>query len=1025
MDKKNTFLGAFLFIAAFLVLMFGQKYSRQPPTPAEIRKEVSKEIATEGPKAPVAAPSDQPTFATAQADQTGSTATKIGNSFIEVSFTNFGGAIRDVAFKKYPAVRNQPEPFIFNELHANPMLAFVGYPGLDRATRYDLVSRSDREVVYRTVLENRIEVTRHYIISPDKATDTDPYLVRCETTLRNLTDKAAAPMRVAFSIGTAAPSSPLDTGLQLTTEFSNGKDQVLVRRSELEASSGFFGYGQHGPKPQILGDGPVAWASVKNQFFAAILTPDDPAAGLETRRIKLLQELPDTDRKAYGITGDVDFDVPAVPAHGETTLGASLYVGPKEYPRLSNQDVFKKDQDRIMDLGSFVFRFCGGILLTVMAWMHRWTSNWGVAIVLTTLGLKVLLLPLTITQARSSRRMQKIMPEMKLVREKYKDNPQKQQTAMMELYKQHKVNPLGGCLPMLFTLPFFYAFFRMLQSASELRFAPFLWAHDLSGPDTVARITLPVVGSFPINIMPIIVVATIAIQMRLTPQPTVDNAQMKMMKFMPFFMLLIYYPYSCALSLYSTVNGLCIIAQQLIVNRSVDTSPVASVAPGRPGKPTKNVTPAKALDWAGPGEGVIKPPPPCVAAGAWLNPRFMTDDVQARPAHASESRHLAGDDVGIVQPRDFAHPGPFTFKSGQSIQGFTLRYETYGVLNATRDNAILVCHALSGDHHCAGWHSESDSKPGWWNNLIGPGKALDTRRFFVVCANVLGGCQGSTGPSSNDPATGTPYGIRFPFVTVRDMVNSQKLLLDHLGVAELHAVIGGSMGGMTAMMFAMEYPQFTRRQIIMASTANESAQAIAFNEVGRQAIMQDTAWNNGDYARDGGPRVGLAIARMMAHITYLSDAGMDRKFGRRKRESAGGEAYTFDAQFEVESYLRHQGQSFINRFDANSYLYITRAIDQFDPARASGLPRARLCARKGGVPGRRVHERLAVPAGAEQGDRARPAACGKAGQLRGALHRPRARLVPPRERRPLCPRPRVPRARRDLRLRFCDLTRPP
>ena len=314
----------------------------------------------------------------------------------------------------------------------------------------------------------------------------------------------------------------------------------------------------------------------------------------------------------------------------------------------------------------------------------------------------------------------------------------------------------------------------------------------------------------------------------------------------------------------------------------------------------------------------------------------MTDDVQAPQAPASGPRHPAGDDVGIVRPRDFVHHAPFTFKSGQTIQGFTLRYETYGALNATRDNAVLVCHALSGDHHCAGWHSETDAKPGWWNNLIGPGKAVDTRRFFVVCANVLGGCQGSTGPSSSDPSTGRPYGITFPFVTIRDMVNSQKLLLDHLGVAELHAVLGGSMGGMTAMMFAMEYPQFTRRQIIMASTANESAQAIAFNEVGRQAIMQDPAWNGGDYPRDGGPRVGLGVARMMAHITYLSDAGMDRKFGRRKRESAGGEAYTFDAQFEVESYLRHQGESFINRFDANSYLYISRAIDQFDPARASG-----------------------------------------------------------------------------------------
>jgi len=299
-------------------------------------------------------------------------------------------------------------------------------------------------------------------------------------------------------------------------------------------------------------------------------------------------------------------------------------------------------------------------------------------------------------------------------------------------------------------------------------------------------------------------------------------------------------------------------------------------------------------------------------------------------------RHLAADDVGIVQARDFHCPGPFTFGSGQAIAGFTLRYETYGSLNATRDNAVLICHALSGDHHCAGWHSERDPKPGWWNNLIGPGKAVDTRRFFVICANVLGGCQGSTGPSSTDPATGRPYGIRFPFVTIRDMVHAQKLLLGHLGVDELHAVMGGSMGGMTAMLFATEYPGFTKRQIIMASTANESAQAIAFNEVGRQAIMQDPAWNNGDYPREGGPRVGLAIARMMAHITYLSDAGMDRKFGRRKRESAGGESYTFDAQFEVESYLRHQGESFINRFDANSYLYITRAIDQFDPARAHG-----------------------------------------------------------------------------------------
>ena len=314
----------------------------------------------------------------------------------------------------------------------------------------------------------------------------------------------------------------------------------------------------------------------------------------------------------------------------------------------------------------------------------------------------------------------------------------------------------------------------------------------------------------------------------------------------------------------------------------------------------------------------------------------MTDDVTLAPATDSAPRPLTADDVGLVAPRDFVSPEPFTFKSGQTIPGFTLRYETYGQLNATRDNAILICHALSGDHHCAGWHTPADKKPGWWNNLIGPGKAVDTRRFFVVCANVIGGCQGSTGPSSLNPATGRPYGIEFPFVTIRDMVRTQKRLLDHLGVAELHGVIGGSMGGMTALLFALEYPLFTRRVLAMATTGRESAQAIAFNEVGRQAIMQDPAWNRGDYPRDGGPRVGLAVARMMAHITYVSDASMDRKFGRKKKEAVAGDPYSLDMQFEVESYLRHQGQSFINRFDANSYLYITRALDEFDLAQTAG-----------------------------------------------------------------------------------------
>ena len=309
-------------------------------------------------------------------------------------------------------------------------------------------------------------------------------------------------------------------------------------------------------------------------------------------------------------------------------------------------------------------------------------------------------------------------------------------------------------------------------------------------------------------------------------------------------------------------------------------------------------------------------------------------------------------EVGLVEPHDFVSIESCLFESGQSLAGFTLRYETYGRLNAAKDNVVVICHALSGDHHCAGIHAITDRKPGWWNNLIGPGKAVDTNRFFVLCSNCLGGCQGSTGPSSINPATGRPYGVNFPFVTIRDMVRAQKRLLDSLGITSIYAVVGGSMGGMQALQWGIEYPKFVRRILGMATTARESAQGIGFNEVGRQAIMQDPGWNHGDYPKNGGPRVGLAIARMMAHITYVSDASMDRKFGRKTVKpkvsaldsmeglpvapSISPVSYTFDMQFEVESYLRYQGESFINRFDANTYLYITRAIDHFDLAAAYG-----------------------------------------------------------------------------------------
>ena len=302
-----------------------------------------------------------------------------------------------------------------------------------------------------------------------------------------------------------------------------------------------------------------------------------------------------------------------------------------------------------------------------------------------------------------------------------------------------------------------------------------------------------------------------------------------------------------------------------------------------------------------------------------------TDSTQSQPG-----------EVGLVRWEDFTWKQPFAFEYGQGLPEFTIRYETYGKLNAARDNAILICHALSGDHHCAGIHRMDDKKTGWWNNIIGPGKAIDTNKYFVIGSNCLGGCQGSTGPASIHPETGKPYSMDFPLVSIKDMVHAQYLLLSEgLGLPQLYAAIGGSMGGMQVLQWGIDYPDYVRKLIPMATTARQNAQAIAFNEVGRLAITQDPEWNGGAYSEGHGPNVGLAVARMMAHITYLSDAGMEEKFGRHKIKD-NADRSRFDAEFQVESYLRYQGQSFINRFDANSYLYLTKALDRFDLYAESG-----------------------------------------------------------------------------------------
>jgi homoserine O-acetyltransferase len=289
--------------------------------------------------------------------------------------------------------------------------------------------------------------------------------------------------------------------------------------------------------------------------------------------------------------------------------------------------------------------------------------------------------------------------------------------------------------------------------------------------------------------------------------------------------------------------------------------------------------------------------------------------------------------VGIVQTRmlRLLEPEqPLELECGKKLAPIDVAYETYGRLNEAGDNAVLICHALSGNAHVAGYSSPDDKKPGWWDNMVGPGKGIDTNKYFVICSNFLGGCGGTTGPSSINPATGKPYGLDFPIITVSDMVKVQKLLLDRLGIKRLLAVIGGSIGGMQVLQWAIEYPDFVNAAIPIGTTAHLGAQAIAFDAVGRNAILADGNFGAGQYSsREQGPDRGLAIARMIGHITYLSEQGMRQKFGRKLR-NGDQYSYDFNSEFAVETYLDHKGQTFVERFDADSYLYITKAADYFD-----------------------------------------------------------------------------------------------
>ncbi|MFI5337506.1 MAG: YidC/Oxa1 family insertase periplasmic-domain containing protein, partial [Opitutales bacterium] len=476
-----------------------------------------------------------------------------------------------------------------------PALSFTDFPGLDAGTRYELVSRTASEVVFRTVFEGRLEVTRRYSLLAGAGTD--PYQIRHETTFRNLTGQSVPLPRTALNLGTAAPLNAQDSGMYIDAGYYNGEKTEFTRRDDL-AGGGLFSSAP--PPPYLDKISAVTWAAVKNQFFACILTPDQPGVGLRIRRVQIDPLKPATDRTAYAVTGELQVDLKPVAAGSATTWGALYYAGPKEYSRLSATTVFKHDEDKVMNFAPFFFNkiffsgFVAPLLLTLMSWVHTWVPSWGWAIVVMTILLKVATLPFTLAASRSAKRMQKIMPLVTESREKYKDNPAKAQEAMMRIYKENKVNPLGGCLPVLITMPLFVGFFAVLQGAAELRFAPFLWAVDLSAADTVytfGAVTLPILGltHLNINILPLLMGVTMIYQMRLTPTaPSADPTQATMMKIMPVMFTLFCYNFASALALYSTVNAVFSILQQMIINRMPEHE---LVTPGADG--LKNVTPKK------------------------------------------------------------------------------------------------------------------------------------------------------------------------------------------------------------------------------------------------------------------------------------------------------------------------------------------------------------------------------------------------------------------------------------------------
>lgn len=607
MDKKNTIIGIALLAAAFGLLIWQGKQAQeaaeefrktqqaQEQLTEETANEPNETVTKPAPAAPTAIPAEDTgggIFSKAEEaivpTKTTSRATEkeyvLENEYVRVTFTTWGGSIKNVAFVSrqangelaYPAKLKSDQPYVFNKGAQLPALAISldadrdGAPE-EYAPAYKLEHKTDSTILFSYTDSNGGKIIRGYTI--DKLQEDgsysfpDPYVILHETRFVNESDAPLNLSRLWVNVGTAPPTKGDPRNEFLNFGYYNGADSEFLKMTKFTGSPGFLlGIGSSMPNPTIEQKvNPLIWASVKNQFFAAVLTPDTPGRGIFAKSVDLSETIEDPDLQE-GLTGSVEFNLGRLPAGGQQLLGMQYYVGPKEYPRLAE---LSKNQDEVMQFGWFSGISKG--LLRLLIWIHDVvvpvspTWAWGWAIILLTVLIKGILWPLTQVQVKSAKRMQRIQKPLQELREKHKDDQQAMMKAQMELFKQHRVNPAAGCLPLLVQMPIFFGLFFMLRSASEVRFAPFLWIQDLALPDTIASI-----GGFPINILPLFMTAAMVVQMRMTPTPTTDNFQRKIFQFMPVIFLLFCYNFPSGLVLYWTVQNLISVFQQWLTNRRPD-----------------------------------------------------------------------------------------------------------------------------------------------------------------------------------------------------------------------------------------------------------------------------------------------------------------------------------------------------------------------------------------------------------------------------------------------------------------------